>query len=415
MSDGRYGPQPFTGDDDGVNPQDFINSVERSFLLRGSAVDDRTKVRSLELWLSAEGSAKEWWDGLDEKSKASWDALRAAFDVQWPPKPVSSKTAEERHAVLLKLVLEESALGKRVGVDGSGEFSHVVWANKLERLAAPLKDTSGLLIPVVRKSMPLALRQLVGVKHTSWKEFCAAICAVSTAELDEVLEVTKRQSEVYEAVQRLQKGRTGMQSLQDAMAAASITNQQQSAPASARFTPQPRLHATPRGATQPYASSTSQQRSFRPDTERLADVQRLALPQHPNTPAGVAAYNAQVAQWSSSHSGLSPNELRPYPLTPGTAPVMSGECWKCGHVGHRSSECSAATKVPLLEEKWRSIAASIRRRAGEVAAAGGDVSVNWVDAAGNWTSVDRADYDEFVIARYLEEQQGQGNGGGPSA
>ncbi|KAF9543848.1 hypothetical protein CPC08DRAFT_770162 [Agrocybe pediades] len=417
MSDGRYGPQPFTGDDDAVNPQDFINSVERGFLLRGAAVDDKTKVRSFELWLSSEGSAKEWWDGLEEGSKATWDALRAVFDEQWPPKPVTAKTAEENHAKLLKLVLQEESLGKRVGVDGSGEFSHVVWANKLERLASSLKDTSGLLIPVAFKSMPRALRQLVGVKHTSWKEFCAAVRAVSIAELEEALEVTSDFKMVYDAVMRQQRGRPNMQSLQDVLAAASISNQQQQVPSATppRFTPQACVPPMPRGASQPATSSTFQQRLFRPDAERLADVQRVALPHHPNTPAGVAAYKAQIAQWNSSNAGLSPNELRPYPLSPGTAPVMSGECWKCGMVGHRSSECSATAKVPLLEEKWRSIAASIKRRAGEASVVGGDVAVNWVDAAGNWTQVDRADYDDFVISRYLEEQQNQGNGEGSSA
>ena len=36
---------------------------------------------------------------------------------------------EEQHAAT---VLKEESLGKRVKVDGVDEFSHVVWADKLE-------------------------------------------------------------------------------------------------------------------------------------------------------------------------------------------------------------------------------------------------------------------------------------------
>lgn len=112
---------------------------------------------------------------------------------------------------------------------------------------------------------------------------------------------------------------------------------------------------------------------YRPDADCLVDMKRLALPIHPNTPGGWVAYQAQVAQWVVTSQGRPVNEIRPYPLSPGTLPVAYGECWKCGHVGHLSSACLSTLQVPALEQKWRSIAASIKRRA-EVGHRGGEFS-----------------------------------------
>ena len=72
----------------------------------------------------------------------------------------------------------------------------------------------------------------------------------------------------------------------------------------------------------------------RPAHERLAGVLNKALPLHPKNADGIAQYNVQVLLWHST-IGLNrkgPNETRPYPLTPGTVPVASGECWKCGQL-----------------------------------------------------------------------------------
>ena len=53
---------------------------------------------------------------------------------------------------------------------------------------------------------------------------------------------------------------------------------------------------------------------------------------------------------------------RPYPLTPGTVLVASGECWKCGNRAHHLAACPVPP-VPALESKWRSIAQTIWKKA----------------------------------------------------
>lgn len=397
------------GDLEGDNPQDFINGVERSFLLR-SSVSDKDKVRAFELWLKSGSIAKAWWNGLEAAEKDTWDHLRIAFEKRWPEKMTTLRTTEEQHAALATCILLEKDLGQRVKVDGVEEFAHVVWANKVERLALDLKDHGGLLIPSTRKNMPRALRLLVGTQHKTWDVFCEAIRSVSTTELDERLEHEAEQRTMQSTIARLE----GLQLqhpriIREAITPASLPPRISTAPPRFSLPPRPAAAASlpslPRPAsTGPVAAAPQ----YRPDSERLPDVIRLALPVHPDTPEGRAAYQSQMAAWAAESMGRAPNEFRPHPLSPGTAQILSGECWKCGHTGHLNTACPAKVQIPQMEQKWRSIAAMIKKRA-EAA------NVNYVGAyseQAEWGSLE--EYNAYVIAEY-EAGLMQGNGEGPSA
>ncbi|THU78918.1 hypothetical protein K435DRAFT_699077, partial [Dendrothele bispora CBS 962.96] len=55
------------------------------------------------------------------------------------------------------------------------------------------------------------------------------------------------------------------------------------------------------------------------------------------------AYQAQVATWEQQHgTGARVDHRKPFPLTPGTAPVCSGECFKCG------TQCNSRTHQSAL-------------------------------------------------------------------
>ena len=112
------------------------------------------KVRTFKLWLKLGHAAKIWWNGLVVGEKDTWVNLHIAFEKKWPEKLIMEKTVEEQHAALAATVLKEESLGRRVKVDGIDEFSHIIWANKLERISKALKDDSRLLIPTVCRSMP---------------------------------------------------------------------------------------------------------------------------------------------------------------------------------------------------------------------------------------------------------------------
>ena len=86
------------------------------------------------------------------------------------------------------------------------------------------------------------------------------------------------------------------------------------------------------------------------------------LTHHEPTEDGLRAYRAQVQQWKQSNPGiLHPDELRPYPLKPGTAKIGSGECFKCGMSGHRQDQCTG-TPLDPEETTWRKVASFIVRK-----------------------------------------------------
>jgi hypothetical protein len=130
----------------------------------------------------------------------------------------------------------------------------------------------------------------------------------------------------------------------------------------------------------------------------MEDVIRLALPIHPNTPAGRALYNAQINQWNLDNQGHYVSEARPYPLSPGTTPVASGECWKCGMLGHTSPNCQSPDPIPAVEGRWRSIAGTIKRSCTPIRTS----NINYISNDNPWTT--KEEYDQRVIAEFLASQ-----------
>ena len=158
--------------------------------------------------------------------------------------------------------------------------------------------------------------------------------------------------------------------------------------------------------TQPMPRAPFSTYSERPVHERLADVLNKALPIQPNNPEGLANYNNQIAAWQATYgqNRKGPTETRPYPLSPGTVPVASGECWKCGHKSHHPGPCSFPL-LPPFETKWRSITQTIRKKAEMAATAA--VNVNLVNVESD--EVNTYDMEELV---HLYQLINQGKAGG---
>ena len=83
-----------------------------------------------------------------------------------------------------------SDLGKKVAASlgAEEELSHVVWADKVERLAGDIPDTNNPLVVSTRKKLPKALLKLVGLKPLTWKQFADTVRAISLEELMEKIE-----------------------------------------------------------------------------------------------------------------------------------------------------------------------------------------------------------------------------------
>jgi len=174
----------FTGKPEDQDPQDFINRIERTILMK-SGLTEADKVRYFELSLKTKSPAEAWLATLTAEDKASFNAIRAAFELRWPAKPITEKTTAEKQALLDETILKPTDLGRRVAANPGAEeeLSHIIWADKVERLAGDIPDTNNLLVASTRKKLPKALLKLVGVKPMTWKQFADAVRAVSLEEL----------------------------------------------------------------------------------------------------------------------------------------------------------------------------------------------------------------------------------------
>ena len=88
-----------------------------------------------------------------------------------------------------------------------------------------------------------------------------------------------------------------------------------------------------------------------------------AYPLQPNTPTGAATWRNQLHNWKAKNGkNTQVTASTGFPLQPGGAPPGSGECYGCGLVGHRQSQCTAK-KINNRERAFRIICGRILRPA----------------------------------------------------
>jgi hypothetical protein len=85
----------------------------------------------------------------------------------------------------------------------------------------------------------------------------------------------------------------------------------------------------------------------------------------PNLQQGFETYTEQIHQWRRRYGdNARASEDTGFPLTPGTAPPCSGECYNCGMVGHDRRNCTTAEPLNARERAWRSICGNVLGHAG---------------------------------------------------
>jgi hypothetical protein len=411
----------FTGDADDAaeDPQDFINGIERFFMLKGT-FNDQAKVKYFKLNLKARSPASAWFDGLQNTEKDTWDHLEAAFEQRWPPKAVATKTSDEKRADLDATLLTYAELKKKTKVGGIEEYTHVVWANKMEKLARDLPDPTNLLVPSTRKKLPSAINDIIGVRSMTWAQLCAAVRDITGDELEAQLEKERKQTRIEEQIAALTSKRPP-DTPSKALGTAFRNLNTGPIPQPQFNIPQPQFYKMPNpGPAAPQSTAYTQSRAtyktpqFQPraTADRLVDVYRFALPIHPNTPEGRTLHQAQVATYMATNGSKNPHETRQYPLSPGTAPAGSGECWTCGYPKHHPSPCEQP-QLPALESAWRRIAGTIYSAA---LREGADIaSVHLIDEAYLMTEEEfeasvNSDRIALSLARARMEAQGKGQG-----
>jgi hypothetical protein len=394
--------EPFWGNKADENAQDFIRSFNRAM----GDKDDAHKAKQFEYYLRADSEADEWWSELDADKKTRWSDIEAAFQARWPKAKVVKKTPTEYEEELLSTKLKVEELGKKEEVAGRETYTHIVWADKMARLAKGAGvETGSTYIGQVIKGLPRVLKERVAGSYKSWDAFLTAVREVDMEYVkdgvEEYMREQKEKEELRARVKMLEAlPATSIAALTQQMAAVTVGGgiQQQGGGGRGAYggsSGQPR-RVLPGNGPRPAAQPVT------PELQAKIRAALAAMPHHPDTVEGRQAHKEQQLEWARKHGATAwVTEDTPYPLRPGTAPACSGECFRCGKVSHRGAECAVPRESQLMrsEQAWRSVCARVLG-----GSQGTAVSVQWVATSdyGNGEEVTAGEGD-------------QGNGVGSSA
>ncbi|THH04853.1 hypothetical protein EW146_g10062, partial [Bondarzewia mesenterica] len=348
----------FHGDgQNGENPGDFIEQVEQGFTEKTT---DAHKIEKVGQFFKSGSAAESWYDtDLFMTATTTWKDFKVANFKKWPKLKPVVKTHVEKIITLQAHRLTEAEVTKKVENDGVEEWAYVCWVNRAQVLASAVPDSDGMLIEGVRKDLPQSVASLVTGSYATWTDFCDAVRQIHPNDLTCAQESDARLAAVERELYcppppRSSSPTTTIQCMMECTSLSAPHPPFNANPFSTQATIQmanPFQGMIPQPATQ---------RGRLSNAEHQAIARRNQIPHHPNTTEGIALYEHQITTWHAANPNGRLDEHWPYPLTPGTAPLTMGECWKCGTTGHHGDECTGHA-IPEGEYRWHMIANTINR------------------------------------------------------
>ncbi|KAI6016336.1 hypothetical protein PISMIDRAFT_29233 [Pisolithus microcarpus 441] len=290
------------------------------------------KVDCFGLQLAPGSYADNWFMDLPSEDKEDMRALKAAFIKRWPL---------AKHPKLTRVQQRERVKDQWIEEGCTGDYGHMLWAEKVKRLVLSMGDAEGTLIVCTIEGAPQVLRDELDKDYSSWEEFVTAVRNI------------KQMSNLS-----IQMG--------------SISAREAARPMPATQPQGQLIAASQQGFTTQGASwglgLGMYQRAQQVPLTRLQILKKVnAILHRPNTEAGRCQYKADIEVWHKTHGYNAPPSLeRPYPLKPGTVAAGTGECFMCGLITeppHVGSMCTANETLHPHETHWRQLIAGMLHRA----------------------------------------------------
>jgi hypothetical protein len=350
--------------------------------------------------------AELWYQTLPVLDKASWEDLYSAFSARWPLPTIVEPSREELLEKLDQTKLTTEDVGIMVERDGDKVYTHVVWAEQVRALVDVLDDAKGHLIPQVKRNLPLSIRLTLPTNLTTWNTFLAAVTSLSMDRLADQRENTEviRDNILQTMGISGQQQQYNVNTMTTKLAATNLyaptrqtapffhkvpttpTNfvtQTSPTPNTIRPAYTPRAPSTPthqrfgQPVNTPSGSFLSTNSTLHPNSifanQKLTpqtptpnhaqltnqDLARKAIAASsifPNTTEGKANYLTALHAWEAVYPPAREADFTtaPYPLTPGTEPLGSRECYSCGIHGHITKDHDPAIpQVNVREQRWR--------------------------------------------------------------
>jgi hypothetical protein len=367
-----------------------------------------TKLYRFEKGLEPGRPAEIWYINLSPLDKADWDNFYKKFKLKWPLPAIVEPSREELLEKLNQTTLDIEDVGIMIERDGDRVYSHVVWAEQVRALIDILDDEKGHLIPQVRRGLPLTIRLILPLNLNTWSSFLTAVSSIS---MDRLADQCENTEVIREGILQTMGVSTQQYNVNTATPRPATTNFYPSTRPALPFSPKtptpqisftaptPTTPNTPRQAYTPRQwntpSTPMNQRVNQPlntpsssffstnstlHPNSIFSNSKPAIPQtpspnrtnitnqdlarkaiaassiFPNTPEGQANYLTTLQAWEAVYPPAREADFTtsPYPLTPGTAPPGSRECYTCGIYGHITRDHDPAiTPVNVREQRWR--------------------------------------------------------------
>ena len=408
--------------------------------------------------------AEVWYRALPLLQKADWDNFYTSFTARWPLPTIVEPSREEMLEKLNQTRLATEDVGVMIEKDGDRVYSHVVWAEEIRALVDALDDAKGHLIPQVRRGLPLSIRLTLPTNLDTWQTFLAAVTSLSMDRLADQQENTEViRDNILQTMGVSGQHQYNVNAVTSKFAATNIYSSTRPTPAYALKTPATQtIPPTPNITRQTYnpAQQWAPRTPSTPNNQRLGFGQQTNTPSgsflstnstlHPNsifanqkipfpqtptpnrvqnlqmsnqdlarkaiaasstfpdTPEGRANYMTALQAWEAVYPSTREVDFTtsPYPLTPGTDPLGSRECYSCGIHGHITREHDPAIPtINVREQQWRAFI-------GQNLYARGRIDYSSI-AQINTTDEDPLSYDPAIYnAGQLDfgEEHDQGNG-----
>ncbi|KAJ6615779.1 hypothetical protein B0H10DRAFT_1949660 [Mycena sp. CBHHK59/15] len=324
---------------DSVSPNDFLKKLN-AHLRNITCTADTDKIVAFADYLKSDSPADRWYKAL---------AAGSPEKTQYASLVTAEKSDMEHQAEVTAMKISMAELVKPVVVQGVDVFPHVDFADRFLEAAVEAKIETGTVdIWMVRENLPKVIKDAVAMMQTDWKGFTARSTPYQWKEKEGMADVIR-------VLQRLGPvPALPVAKMTAQMGRATITIQPAAAVRGAGAGPGNRGGGA--GSHSPAGQMTPEAHA------QLVRLMEAPVRNHPaNNAQGQAAYAARCQLWNAAYSNIPHAQLSlentGYPLSPGSSPMCTKDCYKCGLTTdppHHSNQCTN-TPIPRLEGRFRAV------------------------------------------------------------
>jgi hypothetical protein len=125
------------------------------------------RVQRFKMQLAPGSMADQWFFDI-ALTCHSFSQLQAELMARWPPpKPPQYSRAQQKEHILAQ-VLKEEDIGVWLAGEPTGNYGHVIWANKVMCIAMGMGDSAGSLVEYALEGIPNVLKDHMTCSYISW-------------------------------------------------------------------------------------------------------------------------------------------------------------------------------------------------------------------------------------------------------